>query len=170
MTDDLRDHTDGATPHAPTSPPLADRIERRRRPHPVDRALNLLLLEAERDVRVGLTVSVNGTVVGGTLIGRMEYFHALASHFASHDGTTEMGELFASSLHGIVDDAERRSHEELRARDGMSEHDPVVEFLHLADARYIAGSGFMPHGRHGVLWRCRVADVSGWSLGDLTLT
>ena len=168
MTDDLRVSAGDARIAPP--PTLADRVERRRRPHPVDRALNLLLLEAERDVRVGLTVSVNGTVVGGTLIGRMEYFHSLASHFASHDGTTAMGELFASSLHGIVDDAERRSQEELHARDGVSDHDPVVEFLHLAEARYIAGSGFMPHGRHGVLWRCRVADVSGWSLGDLTLT
>lgn len=156
-------------PSAHHPPPLADRVERLG-PSPVDKALNLLLLEVERDLHVGLTVSVRGTVVGGTLISRVEYFRAVAAHFLSHDGTTEMSELFASSLHDIVDDAQRRSREELLARDGLSEHDPVVEFLHFADARYIAGSGFMPHGRHGVLFRCRVADVSGWSLGDLTET
>lgn len=145
---------------------IGSAVDRRRRARPVDRPLNLLLLAAERDVQVGLTVSVNGTVVSGTLIGMLAYFRALADQLSSSNGYTEMDERFADSFRTVIDDAQQTVDAEQRERE-PAEAEDVVEFLHLANARYVSGSGFLPHGRVGVLWRCRVADVDGWSLGDL---
>ena len=139
-------------------------------PHrPVDPALELLLRAAEDDVQVGLTVAASGCVVSGTLISTMTYFRALADQFSTPSGSTVMGELFADAFRSIVDDAQQHVHDETLGDDARAilrtdGHD----FLHLSDARFIGGQGFFPHGRHGVLWRCRVADVSGWSLGDVT--
>lgn len=135
----------------------------------VDRTLNVILLAAERDMQMALTVSVAGGVVSGTLISTSAYYRTLADQFASAEGGTDMDELFAEAFRGIIDDARRASkaaHDEWA--DGAG-REPALEYLHMTDARYVSGSAFLPHGRQGVLWRCRAADVSGWSLGDLML-
>ena len=54
-----------------------------------------------------------------------------------------------------------------RAVPDATAYEQAVAFVHLAEARYVAGSGMLPLGRHGVLWRCRVTDVQGWALGEL---
>ena len=156
----------------PTRAPLAAdaRVERRRAQPAVDRALELLLVDAERGTHVPLTVTTTGSVVTGTLIGSDEYFHALVNRFTTADGTTGMDEHLADSMRGVMDDAQRRTHLALDEHPTASADERAIEFLHLADARYVSGLGFLPHGRAGVLWRCRVADVSGWSLGDLMAT
>ena len=146
------------------------RVERRRALPAVDRALELLLLDAERGVHVPLTITTSGSVVTGTLIGSDEYFHAFVHRFTSADGTTGMDEPLADALRGVIDDAQRRTRLALDDHPTASADERAIEFLHLADARYVSGLGFLPHGRAGVLWRCRVADVSGWSLGDLMAT
>jgi hypothetical protein len=135
----------------------------------VDRTLNVLLLAAERDMEMAVTVSVGGGVVSGTLISTGAYYRTLADQFASAEGGTDMDELFAEAFRGIIDDARRASKAALGEWADASRPDPEVEYLHLTDARYVSGSGFLPHGRQGVLWRCRAADVRGWSLGDLML-
>lgn len=166
VSDDIRDEPTSASSSASTSSTAA-RGDRRRRPHPADRAFNLLLLAAERGRHVGLTVSVNGSVVSGRLVGAVEYFRALADEFMGSEGSTGMDELFAESFRNVVDDAHRSVQDALTGLMDGTDAERTVEFLHLTDARYVSGSAFLPHGRHGVLWRCRVSDVSGWSMGDL---
>jgi hypothetical protein len=129
--------------------------------------LNLLLLAAERDVRIGLTVSVGGVVVSGTLIGTLAYCRALADQFASAAGGTDMDESLADSFRDLVDDAAGVAGGDRRQPPDAAAYEQSVAFLHLADARYVGATGLLPIGRHGVLWRCPVADVTGWSLGDL---
>lgn len=167
MSDDFAAPDASRYPPSPRPRAAIDPLERRGRPRPVDRTLDLVLLAAERGVRVPLTVSVNGSVVSGTLVGTVDYYRALADQLADDSGRTEMDEEFADAFRQIVDDGQQRVRQELGA-EAAGEGRPL-EFLHFAEARYISGSGFLPHGRHGVLWRCRVADVNGWSLGDLTL-
>lgn len=170
MPDDSRSATSTLPPPAPSSRGGASSTAGH--VHQVDPALELLLRAAEDDAQVGLTVAVNGCLVSGTLISTMSYFRALADQFSSPSGSTVMGELFADSFRSIVDDARQHLHDDLAPQGAGDEqaviHGPGHEFLHLHDARFIGGQGFFPHGRHGVLWRCRVADVSGWALGDLT--
>jgi hypothetical protein len=140
------------------------RVERHR---PEDRMLDVLLLAAEREVRVGLTVVVGHVVVTGTLVGTLAYCRALADQFASAAGGTGMDEAFAESFRSLVDDAHDLAQGDRRSPADAASYERAVGFLHLADARYVSDAGLLPHGRRGVLWRCRVADVTSWSLGDL---
>ena len=136
---------------------------------PVDRTLNELLLAVERDMQIALTVNINGSVVTGTLVSTAVYYRTLADQFVTAEGGTDMDELFAEAFRGIIDDASRL--EEAASRGSADGGGPPVEFRHLTDARFVSGGAFLPHGRRpGVLWRCRVADVSGWNLGDMTLS
>jgi hypothetical protein len=190
-TEGLRDDPDAAPPRLPTDPtaaagadrsaetaerlPLAiarrvtDGGERPVRDRPTDRALQLLLLSAEReDPHVGLTVTVGGTVVTGTLVGTLSYCRAFADQFASAVGGTEMDDRLADSFHDLVEDAVSRAHGDRRFPPDAVAYEQSVAFLHLLDARYVTASGLLPHGRHGVLWRGAVCDVTGWSLGALT--
>ncbi len=133
-----------------------------------DQTLYLLLRAAERGRRVGLTVMVEGTVVSGTLVGTVEYCRALADQFAAAEGGTEMDEEFADAFHELVDNAQGVAHGDRRYPADAASFERATRFLHLAEARYVSGPAFLPPGRHGVLWRCRVEDVRAWSLGDLT--
>jgi hypothetical protein len=132
-----------------------------------DRTLNLLLHAAERDVRIGLTVAIDGLVVSGTLVGTVAYCRALADQFIADAGGTGMDEEFAESFHALVDDAYGAAHGDRRQPSDPDAYDQAVQFVHLADARYVNGSEILPHGRRGVLWRGRACDVTGWSLGEL---
>lgn len=138
------------------------------RARPNDRMLNLLLLAAEREVRLGVTVTVEGVVVTGTLIGTLAYCRALADQFASSTGGTEMDDIFADSFRDLVDDAAGVARGDRRDPPDAASYARSVTFLHLSDARYVSPSGLLPHGRNGILWRCPVSDISSWSIGDLT--
>lgn len=144
-----------------------DRVSRDGHNRPTDRMLNLLLMAAERDVRVGITVTVEGVVVSGTLIGTLAYCRALADEFISSSGGTDMDELFAESFEDMVDNAVGIASGDRRNPPDAASYEQAIRFIHLADARFAVPSGMLPLGRHGVLWRCPVSDVSGWSLGDL---
>jgi hypothetical protein len=137
------------------------------RTRPTDRTLNILLHAAERDVRVGLTVSVGTLVVSGTLVGTVAYCRALADQFATDAGGTGMDETFAEEFRELVDDAWGAAHGDRRQPSDPAAYDQAVQFVHLTDARYINAGEILPHGRRGVLWRCRANDVTSWSLGDL---
>jgi hypothetical protein len=135
-------------------------------PHP-DRALALLLLAAERDVRVGLTVTVGSTVVTGTLIGTIAYFRAFADRFTSATGRTEMHEDFADAFRGLFDETVDQTRGDRRSPPDPEAYEQTAAFVHLEDARYVTATGLLPQGRYGVLFRCPVSDLTGWSVGEL---
>jgi hypothetical protein len=136
---------------------------------PTDRTLALLLHAAERGTHVGFTVATtDGVVVTGTLVGTVDYCRALADQFTAVEGSTAMDESFAEAFRTLVDDAYHIAQGDRRATPDAAAFEHAVSFLHLVEARYVSAATFLPHGRHGVLWRCRVADVTSWSLGDLT--
>ncbi len=128
----------------------------------------MLLLAAERDVRVGLTVSVGDVLVTGNLIGTVAYCRAVADQFATAAGGTGMDESFAEAFRGLVDDAYGAAHGDRRQPADAAAYERAVEFVHLEDARYMTGAGLLPITRRGVLWCCRADDVTAWSIGDLT--
>jgi hypothetical protein len=135
---------------------------------PIDRTLTLLLQAAERGAHVGFTVTVDGAVVTGTLVGTVDYCRALADQFVAVEGGTVMDEAFADAFRTLMDDAYGVAQGDRRAAPDAAAFDQAVTFLHLIEARYVSGPTFLPHGRHGVLWRCRVGDITSWSVGDLT--
>jgi hypothetical protein len=137
---------------------------RTRRP---DRALHLLLLAAERESRVGVTVCAAGVTVSGRLVSTRTFGRAMADQFATLGGMTDMDAAFADALRDLVDDAIEIAHGDRRASPDAASYAHATAFVNLAEARVVSGVGLLPAGRHGVLWRCRVADVEGWALGEL---
>jgi hypothetical protein len=136
---------------------------------PRDRTLTVLLHAAERGMHVGLTVATSdGVLVTGTLVGAVEFDRAMADQFTASHGGTAMDAEFADAFRSLVDEASGVAHGDRRATPDPDAFEQAVPFLHLVEARYVSGPTFLPHGRHGVLWRCRVSDVTSWSLGDLT--
>lgn len=131
-----------------------------------DRALHLLLLAAEREARLGVTVCSGGVVVSGRLVSTKSYARALADHFASATGATAMDPVFAEAFGELVDDATDVAQGDRRATPDAAAYELAVGFIHLMEARIVSGAGVLPHGRHGVLWRCRVEDVDGWAVGE----
>jgi hypothetical protein len=138
-------------------------------PRPTDRTLALVLHAAERGMHAGVTVATtDGVVVTGTLVGTVDFCRALADQFAAAEGGTVMDETFAEAFRTLIDDAYGIAQGDRRATPDAAAFEHAVSFLHLVEARYLSGATFLPHGRHGVLWRCRVGDVTSWSFGDLT--
>jgi hypothetical protein len=120
-------------------------------------------------MHAGLTVATrDGVVITGTLVGTVDYCRALADQFTAMEGGTLMDETFAEAFRALVDDAHGIAQGDRRAMPDATAFEQAVTFLHLVEARYVSAATFLPHGRHGVLWRCRVCDVTSWSLGDLT--
>ena len=103
----------------------------------------------------------------GTLVGTLAYCRALADQFVSRLGGTVMDEEFAEGFRDLVDEAAGIAAGDRRHPPDPAAYEQSVAFLHLADARYVSPAGLLPQGRHGVLWRCPVADVCSWSIGDL---
>jgi hypothetical protein len=118
-----------------------------------------------------LVLTLPGLVVEGTLIGAHTHFHELAAVVQGEDpeGTlrsdlaarfrkreTEYADWGAGSKLGDLD-PEGPQGEDLAAM-------PQLAHLHLRDARVVspASERVLP------LWRGRVADVVGWTLGDPT--
>lgn len=133
-----------------------------------DRALHLLLLAAERESRVGVTICAAGVTVSGRLVSTRAFGRALADQFTTVGGMTEMDPTFAESLRDLVDDAIDVAQGDRRASPDAAAYEHATAFVNVADARVVTGAGLLPAGRSGVLWRCRVADVQGWALGELT--
>lgn len=116
---------------------------------------------------MGLTVVVDGVVVTGTLVGTVTYYHALADQFAAAGGGTTMDEAFAEAFRTLMDDADDVARGDRRAFPDAAAFAAAVPFVHLVGARYVSGAAVLPYGRRGVLWTCRAADVTSWSLGEL---
>lgn len=160
------DATAGAP--APSGRRTADQVTRGVRSRSADRVLQILLLAAERDVRVGMTVTAGGVMVTGNLIGTVAYCQALADQFTTGAGGTGMDETFAEAFRGLVDEAYGIAQGDRRQPADAAAYEHSVCFVHLADARYVTPSGMLPVGRRGVLWCCRVEDITSWSLSDLS--
>jgi hypothetical protein len=112
-------------------------------------------LVQEVDAEIGITLNVGGACVTGRLVGRDKWLEAFASW------TEEEGELA-----GTIGRSLQRALERADLEDPISDEVPY-RFLHLKDAFLVSGDGLMPTSGRGALWRGRISQVSGWSLGNL---
>lgn len=116
----------------------------------------LAMLDADESNKSALSVTlqVGGALVTGELIGHGRWRSELKAWLATIGGNSDV----ISDLVSIVE-------EELaeRPQDRPSH-------LHLRDARFITSyassmEGIAPYGPERPLWRTRIAEVQGWSLG-----
>lgn len=130
---------DGSTPHSDWGSP--------------DPALQLFanITHAEPEIQLGVTLTVNGSVITGALIGKSAWISEQAVAYEE-----ELGGMIRT-LGRLIDDP----------RDADRPLD-TYGFIHLKDAHYVSGTEFYPaQDQDGFFWRGRLADVSGWSFGVL---
>ncbi|WP_086559411.1 hypothetical protein [Streptomyces africanus] len=103
---------------------------------------------------LSVTLQIGGALVTGELIGHGRWRSELKAWLATIGGSSDV----ISDLVGIV--------EEELAEQPQSR----PSHLHLRDAKFITNyttsmNGIAPQGPERPLWRTRIADVQGWSLG-----
>jgi hypothetical protein len=107
----------------------------------------------EQGVEMGVTLVVGGSVITGTMVSGATYFETFAEQFAS--GWTDE-ESKGTIQKALAQPAQLYAH--------GKNNDPLgASFIHLRDARIITPSEAMP--TQGMLWRGRLTEVSGFSLG-----
>lgn len=109
----------------------------------------------------GITLNVGGFLVSGNLIGGKDYFESFGTDFAeglASEGTADkIKESFASIGYPNISD-----------KDENKVSSPG--FIHLKDAKFFNTNGNPIPENKGVLWRGRISEVSGFSLGLLSKT
>lgn len=118
-----------------------------------DRLLQLMTSMANSGLRFSVTLFVKGTVISGDLIGQRPYLEEFIAGF-----TVSM-------------DEELREH--MRDAFGLNDPEPAdedrplaaeIQYIHLSNAQVFA-PGQPPLPQNGLLWRGKMADVDGFSLG-----
>ena len=134
---------------------------------PHDPMLLAYVRAVELGAELGLTINVPGATISGILIARRAYRVAHTAAFAEGARGAE--------LHTLAAGVEESLAGELALADALAP-DPGtpgavpedLAYLHLRDARFLSGGALVPPiGRPGALWRGRLEDVTGWSLGSL---
>jgi len=104
-------------------------------------------------LEIGVTLSVNGTVVSGNLISYTSYLKLLAEEFK---GKGNVADVFSQSFIDTATQAERVLNE--------MEDDEIkpANYLHLKEATIFNGQ----QTKIG-LWRCSISSVNGFTFGIL---
>lgn len=114
-------------------------------------------------VEIGVTLTVGGAVVSGTLISGKTYFKELGEVLAgASQQEGDMQSVLGSSWskYSAIYEKPEDAPEDWRA--------PPAGFIHLRDARYYApGQGPLPSNQ-GVLWRGKLSAVDAFSVGSLS--
>ncbi|MER5996426.1 hypothetical protein [Streptomyces viridosporus] len=117
----------------------------------------LAMLENDSSNKSALTVTlqVGGVLVTGELISHGRWQDEFKAWLATVGGSSDV-------LTAVVDTVDQ----ELADQD----QDEPMQFLHLRDAKFITNyggsmQGISPQGPARPLWRTRIAEVQGWSLG-----
>jgi hypothetical protein len=113
----------------------------------------LVKFVANTKVEMGITLTVGGNLVSGQLISHDAYFEQLASDisapFAQFNNGTE------ASMKEMI----------LSFRPGESSDDtPEFHFIHLKDCKTYSNEQ-NPICAEGVLWRGKIASVTGFTIG-----
>jgi hypothetical protein len=121
------------------------------------------------DMDVGVTLHVCGVVVSGTLISGSKFFGQISKTLkeaaARENAKTAEGlaEAFATVAESYRQWAQRERDQTYN--DGQEALRSPTQYIHLQNAAVHAAGGPPPPG---MLWRGRLAHVSGWSFGVLS--
>lgn len=112
---------------------------------------------------LAITLTVRGAVVTGILIGAQEYYTKYGAMWRNAIGSdTEEGRKVEE--HWVEFGKQTREMYLEKPLDDPSLSPP--HYIHLSEARYVMGVSLVP-GAPGMLWRGRLSEVSGFSLGTL---
>jgi len=136
-----------------------------------DPMLNLIVNLAETvGVEFPITLFVNGSTITGVVINYKTYLREIIGAMREgREGSNELGRVFIDTFTGAM---EKRAEEipDLLSEEDEEEKHPPRRFIHLRNARVIAGSNFFPTQGRGLIWRGRISSVDGFSFGTLSGT
>ncbi|RFS80630.1 hypothetical protein D0U00_04375 [Leclercia adecarboxylata] len=118
-----------------------------------DSALVHLVLCANLDAAVDVTVIVSGQVVAGKLVSGKEYAETVAGNLRSANASPELKDAIASFFDTLA--------HEYRSEDG---HIIPLNFLHIKNPSYMKGDGAWTTV-NGTIIRIPIEKVGGFSLG-----
>lgn len=112
---------------------------------------------------MGITVTVPGGVVTGTLIGYVKWLEE--TNAALTAASAEVGPRLLEGW--LEEERDYQEHYREHSDDEGFEERPI-HFLHLRGARHVSGAGMSPSSENpGILWRGRLDRVSGWAIGSI---
>lgn len=151
------------TPAAPETQPSAPFTEAElfysaHRPDPILQVFASMAQNAS-GFEMGITLTVKGTVVTGTLIGRNVWLSRLVARASeAGEASAQVAQVIRDSFETPVNDGD----------DDDGSEDIRYGYLHLENARFVFDQRIVPEAPNpGALWRGRLVDVSGWCWGTL---
>jgi len=104
-----------------------------------------------------ITLTVSGLLISGTLIGVRTYFDALGDYFASSFDSNAGSEQVRVTFHEIGEQC---------ACISPSEKTESPSYIHMMNVRIFSAEGkAQSENRAGLLWRGRISEIQGFSLG-----
>ena len=107
------------------------------------------MANGEPSLEIGVTLTTPAGLISGTIISARKYFK-------------EFGELFAAGTGGSSELANMFAAQGEQPADG----EVAFQFLHLKNAVQLSAAGTVPT-HEGTLWRGKIADVAGFSIGAI---
>jgi hypothetical protein len=130
---------------------------------------------SDEDIGLGLVLTVGGTTISGILIPNWLWFKKVEENLRKDtppqgnksNDLADIFDYFSSEMIAMREDSAKISSlfNELpeNAKKAIAESDRT-EFIHLKNAR-VYDPGYPGIPANGMLWRGRVREISGWSLG-----
>lgn len=125
-----------------------------------DQILEVFVISADgRGETFGLTLTIGGILISGTLIGIDEYHKLLDLQLRGEGGQKDEQER---------PDARTAVESRLKLAGQLEDYHP--EFLHMKDAHVFYAQELPSKDREGFLWRGKLDAVDGFSLGVLLVS
>jgi hypothetical protein len=112
---------------------------------------------------IGITLVVSGFLVSGKMIGGAKYFEGVAKDFAS--GFTD--QTVAENIRTSFSQFGEIYRTDAVQQDAADQPLPSPAYVHLKEARFFNTAGNPIPANHGIWWRGRLSEVSGFVLGTI---
>lgn len=121
------------------------------------------IVNGSKGMEIGMTLTVGGNIVSGLLVSGEVYFELVAQtmsdNFSEENGRGSIYEAFAAHGHLYRE-------KEMEIAKNTEGYSPT--YFHLIDAHHIFPGAQIPT-EEGVVWRGKISDVSGFSIGTSVL-
>ena len=117
-------------------------------------------------MQIGITLNLSGSVVSGIAISGKTYITEMAARLeAENPPFNENSPTFSSVLADALRGFEPLMPPFEEAKEGFMHENP--NYLHLKSAETFVGGGTVIPARGATYFRCRISEISGFSLGTL---
>ncbi len=113
----------------------------------------------EMNIKLGITLCVQGSIITGLLISEKAYFEGLSNEINAFHPFKEDFERLLAPFQVLGTSLPGNQGEQNKLTD--------IEFIHLKNAKFFLGTSLVPNNK-GTYWRGRLSRVDGFSLGQLS--